>query len=280
MNIAKHHFPTEVEHAKNAQPVDPVYANNRSDKPVNTAATTWGPVVGVVYSLGVAFIGGSIFSALLVSFLLSAFGISKYSIDSWSSSAVGALLYSVATAVIAIGIIAFYIAKSKGNWRSIGVIPPRWKHVGLAVIAVMIYLMLYVVIITVVKMLVPAINLDQQQDLGVTAPQNLTEILLVFVTLVVLPPIVEETIFRGFMYSGLRSKLPFITSALITSVLFALGHLQFGSGAPLLWVAAIDTFVLSMVMCYVRERTGSIIPTIIMHALKNLIAFSFLYVFV
>lgn len=278
--MTKHRFPTEIEHSKNAQPVDPVNANIHNAKPINTATTTWGPIVGVVYSLGVAFIGGSIFSALLVSFLLSAFGMSKYDIDSWSSSAVGALLYSLVTAIIAIGIIAFYITKSKGNWRSIGVIPPRWKHVGLAVLAVMIYLMLYVVIITVIKMLVPAINLDQQQDLGITAPQNLTEILLVFVTLVVLPPIVEETIFRGFMYSGLRSKLPFITSALVTSVLFALGHLQFGSGAPLLWVAAIDTFVLSMVMCYVRERTGSIIPTMIMHALKNLIAFSFLYVFV
>ena len=139
--------------------------------------------------------------------------------------------------------------------------------------------MLYVLVVSILKGLISALDLEQQQDLGITAPHGGMEMLFVFFTLVVLPPIVEEIIFRGFMFSGLRKKLPFAISAIITSALFAIGHLQFGNEAPLLWVAAIDTFILSAVMCYVRERTGSIIPTILMHALKNLIAFSALYIF-
>lgn len=269
--------PTDIDIAKLAQPVSPIKdtkTHSGDDK------ASWGPIVGVVYSLGLAFVGGSAIAGLLISFVLTVFGMSKYSINDWYANPWGAFVYSLVTAAIAVGAIAIFMSRTRSSWRSIGIVPPRWKHVGLAITAVLAYMVLYVVVISIVRALLPAINLEQQQDLGITTPHGLGEMVLVFVTLVVLPPIVEETIFRGFMYSGLRTKLPFIVSAVITSVLFALGHLQFGNAAPLLWVAAIDTFILSMVMCYVRERTGSIIPTMIMHALKNLLAFSFLYIFV
>jgi len=260
--------------------MNPIEFKKTRDVSKKTDVPSWGPIIGVVYSLGLAFIGGSTLAALLVSFTLSALGMSKSSMDDWYASPWGALLYSVVTAVFAVGAIALYVSRSRSNWRALGIIPPRWRHIGIAIAAVFAYMALYIVIISIVKALLPAINLEQQQDLGISNPHGLGSMLLVFMTLVIIPPIVEETIFRGFMYAGLRTKFPFIVAALITSALFALGHLQFGSSAPLLWVAAIDTFVLSMVMCYVRERTGSIIPTMIMHALKNLLAFSFLYIFV
>jgi len=83
--------------------------------------------------------------------------------------------------------------------------------------------------------------------------------------------------FRGFVYTGLRTKLQPVGSALITSAVFASLHLEFGNGAPLLWVAAIDTFILSLVLCYLREKTGSLWPGICLHALKNFVAFATLY---
>jgi len=270
----------DVKVLKVAKPVSPIASKKTKDVSGKTDVPSWGPIVGVVYSLLLAFIGGSALAALAVSFILTAFGMSKSSINDWYASPWGALIYSIVTAVFAVGAIALYVSKSRSTWRSLGIIRPSWRHIGTAVAAVFVYMALYIVIISIVKALLPAINIEQQQDLGINNPQGLCSMLLVFVTLVIIPPIVEETIFRGFMYAGLRTKLPFIVAALITSALFALGHLQFGSSAPLLWVAAIDTFVLSMVMCYVRERTGSIIPTMIMHALKNLLAFSFLYIFV
>ena len=71
----------------------------------------------------------------------------------------------------------------------------------------------------------------------------------------------------------------FVPAAIITSLMFAVGHLQFGSGAPLLWVAALDTFVLSLVLCYIREKTDSLWPGIFIHAIKNALAFSVLFLF-
>jgi membrane protease YdiL (CAAX protease family) len=59
--------------------------------------------------------------------------------------------------------------------------------------------------------------------------------------------------------------------------LFGVAHLQFGSGAPLLWVAALDTFTLSIVLCYLREKTGSVWAGVFLHAIKNAIAFVALF---
>lgn len=240
----------------------------------------WGPIVGVVYSLGVAFIGGAFVAGIVLGIALTLFGMDQNALGDWLASPFGAFVYSLLSAIISVGAIALYVKKSRSGLSSIGLTSFRWKYIWMAVAAVAVYFMLYVLIVSVLKGLIPALDLEQQQDLGITTPHGFMEMVLVFLTLVVLPPIVEETIFRGFMFGGLRKKLPFVAAAIITSVLFAVGHLQFGNAAPLLWVAAIDTFILSTVMCYVRERTGSIAPTILMHALKNLLAFSVLYIFV
>jgi membrane protease YdiL (CAAX protease family) len=96
---------------------------------------------------------------------------------------------------------------------------------------------------------------------------------------VVLPPVVEETVFRGFLFTGIRNRLKPVAAALITSLLFAVPHLlESGQSGSLLWVAGIDTFTLSLVLCYLRHKTDSLWPGIFLHALKNGIAFVALYV--
>ena len=84
---------------------------------------------------------------------------------------------------------------------------------------------------------------------------------------------------RGFLYTGLRRRMKPLLSAFIASLVFALAHLQLGSGAPPLYVAAIDTFVLSLILIALRERTGSLWSGIIVHALKNGFAFAAIFIF-
>ncbi|MEJ0073120.1 MAG: CPBP family glutamic-type intramembrane protease [Candidatus Saccharibacteria bacterium] len=45
-------------------------------------------------------------------------------------------------------------------------------------------------------------------------------------------------------------------------------------------MGAIDTFTLSVVLCYIREKTGTLWSGVLIHALKNGIAFLSLYIFV
>ncbi|HVX57224.1 MAG TPA: CPBP family intramembrane glutamic endopeptidase, partial [Candidatus Saccharimonadales bacterium] len=101
---------------------------------------------------------------------------------------------------------------------------------------------------------------------------------LTFISLVVLPPLAEEIMVRGFLYSSLKKALPTIWAVLITSGLFAAAHLPEGGASGPLYIGAIDTFVLSLVLIYLREQTGNLWASITLHACKNGFAFVTLFV--
>jgi membrane protease YdiL (CAAX protease family) len=72
--------------------------------------------------------------------------------------------------------------------------------------------------------------------------------------------------------------MPVLSAALLTSAIFAAAHLpEGGSGGPL-YIAAIDTFILSLVLIYLRIKTGNLWASITLHALKNGVAFVALFV--
>jgi membrane protease YdiL (CAAX protease family) len=84
-------------------------------------------------------------------------------------------------------------------------------------------------------------------------------------------PVAEEFFFRGFFYGALRSRFAVIPAALIDGALFGVIHYDF-SGTDLLLILP-PLAILGFIFCLVYERTGSIYPTIAMHALNNAIAF-------
>jgi membrane protease YdiL (CAAX protease family) len=74
-------------------------------------------------------------------------------------------------------------------------------------------------------------------------------------------PLVEEVIFRGLLYSGLRQKFEWLPSALISSAIFAAIHFD-----P--W-QFLGLFGLGFAFAWVREKTGSLSAPIILHAANN-----------
>ena len=93
---------------------------------------------------------------------------------------------------------------------------------------------------------------------------------MAFISLVVIAPIAEEIIFRGWLYGKLRARLSLIPAVLLTSILFGAVHGQ--------WNVGVNVFVMSIVMCLQREITGTVYSGIILHMLKNGIAFYLLYI--
>ena len=88
--------------------------------------------------------------------------------------------------------------------------------------------------------------------------------------LAIIAPIAEELIFRGWLYGKLRIKIPKWVAILITSFLFGLIHLQ--------WNVGVTVFCMSVVMCILREITGTIYAGMLVHMLSNGIAFFLVYV--
>ncbi len=83
--------------------------------------------------------------------------------------------------------------------------------------------------------------------------------------LVILPPILEETVFRGFMFPAFSRRYGAIVGALISSALFGFAHLQ-GN-------VSIYTFILGLLLCGLYYRLGSIFPGMGLHMLNNYFAF-------
>ena len=74
-------------------------------------------------------------------------------------------------------------------------------------------------------------------------------------------PILEEVVFRGFLFSRLDRVMSTWIAVVITSIVFGLCHGQ------ILWAAW--AALLGAVMNILRVKTGSIVPGIIMHIANN-----------
>ena len=86
--------------------------------------------------------------------------------------------------------------------------------------------------------------------------------LLLAITVVILAPLGEEILFRGFLQKLLEESWQDITRAvLITSLFFAFIHMN-----PV-WV--IQIYFLGVVLGYLAWRTGSILTSLILHSLNN-----------
>jgi membrane protease YdiL (CAAX protease family) len=82
-------------------------------------------------------------------------------------------------------------------------------------------------------------------------------------------PLSEELFFRGFLYNVVRQRYGFWLSALMISAVFMLLHKSAQE--------AFTLFFLSMVLCYVYEKTKNIAVPVILHILNNSASAIFLF---
>ena len=95
-------------------------------------------------------------------------------------------------------------------------------------------------------------------------------IVLVFVLAAVIAPVVEEVFFRGALYTALRGGMGVWPSVLLSAAIFAVGHPLPGGFLLIL--------VLGSVLALVREKTGSLVPSIVCHAVYNTVLLSFVMI--
>ena len=146
---------------------------------------------------------------------------------------------------------------------------PTWTDVGLAPVGYIVSILIAAGLTALFNMMT-WFNARETQDLGYSYYMQGWERGLAFIMLAVIAPIVEEIIFRGWLYGKLRIKIPKWVAILVTSLLFGLIHLQ--------WNVGITVFAMSVVNCILREVTGTIYAGMLVHMLNNGIAFYLVYV--
>ncbi len=102
----------------------------------------------------------------------------------------------------------------------------------------------------------------EQEDIAEAFGAVPVQILLI----VIAAPISEEICFRGMLFGGLRERLPRWAAALISAAIFGALHALTGISA----VPPLIAFGFILALLY--EKTGSIVPGIILHMLNNSVA--------
>jgi sodium transport system permease protein len=85
----------------------------------------------------------------------------------------------------------------------------------------------------------------------------------ILVTFAIIPAIAEELCFRGFIFSALRTRLSGAATIIASALLFGVFHEILYAGRLL------SSTFLGLVLGWVRLRTRSVLPGMLLHALNN-----------
>jgi membrane protease YdiL (CAAX protease family) len=179
---------------------------------------------------------------------------------------VASFIMAALNAACGLGLVWLYLRRYHAGWVDVGL--RRFKLWQAALLIAAIYaafIILVAAAFALISALVPAFNANQAQTNEFTSPTSAGTRYLSLIALVIIPPIIEEIVFRGFLFAALTKRVGVVLGAVISSALFAFAHLQFN--------VSIYTFVLGLLLCFMYYRLRSIWPGIFFHALNNYIAF-------
>jgi len=191
-------------------------------------------------------------------------------------------IYSALSYILALVLIILVPVKLFKKWKTrrkdLGLSgSPTWTDIGLSPVGFIVGTLLGAGLAALFSVF-PWFDAGEAQNTGFNIYMSGGDRVIAFLTLVVLAPIAEEIIFRGWLYGKMREnfsecfsdKIGMIISILLTSILFGMIHLQ--------WNVGVNVFALSVVLCGLREITGTIYAGILTHMIKNGVAFYLVYV--
>lgn len=188
--------------------------------------------------------------------------------DTWAGAAYMALLVCSATAAFALGL--WSLLKRTGqagqDWRGIGYRSTSVGRDALWGVGGFLSSLPFVAAAAVISLVLSNTVLRQfptpEQPFGEIISQGgVVEIVLVFFAAVIVAPIVEETFFRGALYTAFRGRMGVWPAVFLSSAIFAVIHPLPGGFLPIL--------ALACVLALLRERTGSLLPCMVCHAVYN-----------
>jgi uncharacterized protein len=181
----------------------------------------------------------------------------------------GATLTLQAMLAITLLAVAFLIAepgREAADPAALGLRRPRRPAIGASAIAYLAYIACALVIAALLQ---PEQE-DVTRDLG--ADEGVAGAIAAGFLVIAAAPITEEVFFRGFMFAGLRRGTNFVVAAAVSAGVWGIFHYT-GPGS---WGVVLQLMVFGLALCWLYERTGSIWPTIAVHALNNALAFAIL----
>jgi uncharacterized protein len=169
-------------------------------------------------------------------------------------------LLGILLCAIPAGVFAF--AARLRHWSAqdyLGLIRPGRRDVMIALAAFILCVAVSDGISYLVDELVPIVQIDEYRNAKETGT-----LLLYWLDYLILAPVGEEIITRGFLQRGwARSPYSVAPGIAVISALWAAAHVQYD------WFGIFMIFVFGLLLGWVRWRSGSTVLTVLLHAVAN-----------
>lgn len=180
---------------------------------------------------------------------------------------------SILDILAVIFILYFALSQHKANIASLGISAKNFlKNVYYGIIgyiAAIPILVLTLIIIAVVVNLIKYVP-EKQPVVDLFLKEKSAPFLLYTgIFAAIFGPIAEELFFRAFMYGALRKTIGIGWAMAVTAAVFSMLHTH-----P---VGFLPIMVLGLVLTYLYEKTGSIVPSITVHAVHNFSMVGFVF---
>lgn len=222
--------------------------------------TPWGHFA--TFGLGaIALLVGQI--AALVA-LMQWFGAGITGMPDFSGNGVAVTIVIITSTPVQVGLLALFAQRRGFNaFDYLGWIVPRRGEVAFGVAAVIAL----IVAANMVSWLIGRGIITQfQSDIYRTAADaGALPLFWLWIAVVVITPIGEETLFRGFLFRGwLHTQRDAWPVIVLTALMFALVHIQYD------WYVIGQVFTFGLLLGWMRWASGSTVLTMLLHGLINL----------
>ncbi|MBD3296945.1 MAG: CPBP family intramembrane metalloprotease [Candidatus Omnitrophica bacterium] len=169
--------------------------------------------------------------------------------------------------LVGISVILYFVTRKHGQRiRDLGLTAKDWKKgVFYAVAGYLALIPVLAVIMFLTYLIIEQLQYRPplQPIVEVFLEEKQTTVLwLSTVFAAVFGPVAEEIFFRGFMYPAVKKKAGALVGILLTAGIFAFLHAHIVGFAPIL--------ALGVLLAYLYEKTGSLVPSITVHIAHNL----------
>lgn len=145
-----------------------------------------------------------------------------------------------------VGVLRF----AKGDWH---------------VIIRLTFLLIILSILLVILMSILGVGTDNSKTMSLQTQVTLMNVFIAFVSAAIISPVYEEIFYRGFLFRFFSNRYGVWPGMLISSAIFTLAHLPTYNTLPV-------NFVSGLIFAWAYEKTGSVIPSMIIHGTFNGIA--------
>ena len=106
---------------------------------------------------------------------------------------------------------------------------------------------------------------------------NVAFLLSVLGTSVLIPPLTEELLFRGYARTRMVESYGVISGVILTGLVFGLSHSRYIANDAMLLLFLTSLLISSVMWTHVAQKTGSVIPPMIGHAISNAVGTAILF---